>query len=504
MNYNYIKAAQVILALLFLWLPGCETKKTELIWNRSLFQLGSQSSPRTSDLNGDGVQDIVMGAGMAEMAKTDMGVIAVDGKTGDLLWKQETNAHMVGSATFYDISGDGIADVFIGGRNNQLKAIDGKSGSLIWEYTYQYQQDPILQYARFNFYNSVLIPDQNEDGYPDLLTVNGGNWDALPYDTKDRYPGVLMLFSLTDGKILAADTMPDGKESYMSPGYIPAQDNTGASIIFGSGGETISGSLYRVTLSDFLARRLATSKLLLTEQNHGFIAPPVLADITQDGRLDMIVVSHAGTITALNGTNDQLIWQKKFTGVESSNAMAVGQFTDDEVPDFLTVMNKGIWPQYQSAHQLALDGKTGEIIWRDSIGCFSLTSAVMYDLNGDGRDEAILNTNLYDCNITFSEDTLSPESITYYIFYVDIQKGATSQIDQITDHKNIFSTPWIGDLDQDSYLDIVYPLYFNPGDLQRFLGMKIKRISTHIPMRKKITWGQYMGSEGKGIYKNVK
>ena len=104
--------------------------KSEVIWNKDLPVVGSLSSPRTTDLNNDGVLDIVIGAGKNEFQKTDMGILAFDGKTGKLLWKQSSVDQVFGSATFCDVNGDGIKDIFIGGRSPQLKAIDGKSAPL--------------------------------------------------------------------------------------------------------------------------------------------------------------------------------------------------------------------------------------------------------------------------------------------------------------------------------------------------------------------------------------
>ncbi|MEO6188329.1 MAG: hypothetical protein ABIO82_07385, partial [Ginsengibacter sp.] len=148
----------------------------KLIWNKDFPVIGSLSSPRTTDLNGDGVLDIVMGAGKNELQKTDMGILAIDGKTGKLLWKQSAIDQMYGSATFYDVTGDGVKDIFIGGRSPQFKALDGETGSLLWDYDPSlYANHPVMHYAHFNSNNSVLVPDQNGDGLNDILTINGGN-----------------------------------------------------------------------------------------------------------------------------------------------------------------------------------------------------------------------------------------------------------------------------------------------------------------------------------------
>ncbi len=91
---------------------NCTKKKSVLVWNEDLPVIGSQSSPRAVDLNEDGVLDIVMGAGKNEYQPSEQGVVALDGKTGKILWQQDATDQVYGSATFYDVTGDGIADIF--------------------------------------------------------------------------------------------------------------------------------------------------------------------------------------------------------------------------------------------------------------------------------------------------------------------------------------------------------------------------------------------------------
>jgi len=483
-----------------LTLSACTTKKTELAWKTSFYKVGTLSSPRAADLNGDGTLDIVIGAGEAEIADTEQGIIALNGADGSVLWQHPADAHIVGSAVFHDITGDGAPDVFIGGRKHNLKALDGRTGAPIWQYEYRYEGDPVLEYARYNFYNSTLVPDQDDDGYPDLLTVNGGNWDALPGSTEDRFPGVLMLFSLQTGAVIAADTMPDGRESYLSPLCFTQPGSDELQILFGTGGETISGGLYLTSLNELKNRNLAGATLLASESGHGFIAPPVVADISGDGQYDIIAVSHAARVQAIDGQTLQPLWEQRFPGMEASNSLAVGQFTGDDTPDFLAVMNEGVWPQYYNTLQVVIDGADGSIAYRDNIGCFSLASPVVYDLDKDGRDEAILSINDYYCDLEFSEEVLSPDSINNQLIFLNFNDPVPQVIDRTEGFRNIYSTPWIGDLDDDGYLDIVYCQNFNPNDLYRYLGLQVKRISTSIRMRTPPGWGEYMGPAGRGAY----
>ncbi|MGB3585586.1 MAG: PQQ-binding-like beta-propeller repeat protein [Tunicatimonas sp.] len=477
-----------------------QSREAKLLWSKSLYQIGSQSSPKATDLNGDGTLDIVFGAGTEEIASTEYGVVALDGKTGELLWQQSATASIVGSATFYDITGDSIDDIFIGGRNHNLMALNGANGEVIWKYEYVFEDDSILQYARYNFYNSTLVPDQNNDGHPDLLTVNGGNWDALPGSINDRFPGVLMLLDLQSGTILAADTMPDGQESYMSPLYFTQPDRTEGSIIFGTGGETAGGHLYQATLADLKAQRLQNATVLVSEETHGFIAPPVVTDITQDGYFDIVIASHASQVHAVDGKTMESIWTRSFPQMECSSGFAVGQFTGDATPDFLAIMSQGTWPDYTIATQVVLNGKDGTIAYQDSIGCFSLTSPVVYDINNDGLDEAILSVGDYDCAFQLSEEVRSPATINTQLVAIDFSRNQYQVIDQSEGFKNFYSTPWLGDLDQDNYLDVVYPQYYNANDLFRFLGMTVKRLDTGIRMNKPVLWGEYMGINGKSVF----
>ena len=83
---------------------------------------------------------------------------------------------------------------------------------------------------------------------------------------------------------------------------------------------------------------------------------------------------------------------------------------------------------------------------------------------------------------------------------IDFAKKSVDTIDQAKGFKNIFSTPWIGDLDNDGYLDIIYCQYYHYADLVAFLGMRIKRIDTSVRIKKPVLWGSFLGSKGDGVF----
>lgn len=496
-----LQAGSILVYILFCvsCSAGSSKKKSEMIWMKDIPVIGSQSSPKATDLNLDGVLDIVMGAGKNEYQESDHGIVAFDGKTGNLLWKQKSIDQVYGSATLLDVTGDKVDDIFIGGRSPQLKALDGKTGSVIWEFNpNDFKSDPILKYAHFNFNNSVLVPDQNNDGLEDLLTINGGNSYAEPHSVKNRFPAVLMLLDSKSGKILAADTMPDGKESYMTPLAFKHPGSKQTYIVFGTGGETIDGSLYIATLDQLSGRQLSQAKKVASDRGHGFIAPVTLADVNGDGNNDIVAITHGSKAMAIDGVKHKVIWTKTFPGTECSNSFAAGHFNDDDVPDFFTFISKGEWPNSTGSVQVMINGQNGNVEYIDSLGCTGFSSPVVYDLNDDGRDEAIISINEFDCSLGYASQ--APKEIQNKLIAIDFGTKKVQLIDQQTRVKNIFSTPWIGDLDNDGYLDLINCQYYHYSDLLAFLGMRIKRIDLPIKIDEPVRWGAYLGSKGNGIY----
>jgi hypothetical protein len=65
---------------LLLFIACSSEPQPQLIWYNHFDGLGTYSSPRCADLNGDQIKDIVMGAGRNEFEESDWAVIALDGK----------------------------------------------------------------------------------------------------------------------------------------------------------------------------------------------------------------------------------------------------------------------------------------------------------------------------------------------------------------------------------------------------------------------------------------
>jgi outer membrane protein assembly factor BamB len=467
-----------------------QTDQTSRNWSVTFDGIGIFSSPRVTDLNGDGIGDIIFGVGRTEFHACDSAVIALNGANGSMLWRVPSVDHLFTSASLMDLTGDQVPEIFIGGRSAQLMAINGRSGEVVW--TFDRSQGGIRW---FNFYNPQFVSDQDGDGTKDILISNGGNVMILPKIKEGRYPGNLVVVSGKTGKLLARAAMPDGKETYMSVAAIPTHDGKDYKVIFGSGGETIGGHLYATTLSEIMTGDLSNAKKLDQSPDKGYIAPPLWIDINKDGTHDVIANAVEGKLLAFDGKTYKKIWSVKMPNTEAYSSVAPGYFTgDDKVPDFFVSYAVGEWPDLGWSQQFMVNGATGKIAYTDSLGNYQTSTPVVIDLDNDGRDEAILNLNV----LVFDE--MDNKTMLNMNVIIDFKTNELLQPWEGYPGSNLASTPWIGDMDNDGLLDLVYCHGTNIKKTYSFDGIRVTRVATGIPIKSAIKWGSYMGSNYDGIY----
>ncbi len=475
-----------ILLLTFL-VTASSVLQAQIEWTSSFENCFSFSSPRTSDLNGDGVLDIVIGAGI-DGTPVDNGFLAINGVNGETLWSIPSDDQVFGSATFLAINNDGIDDVILAGRNAILKAIDGSTGATIWDF-YTDTVVPPGDLGYWNFYNSQVIPDQDGDGNLDILVSNGGNHELPNFET-DRPPGHIMVISGASGAELAFAQVPDGRETYMSPLVLDFDEDGELDVIYGTGGEFIQGSLYRTTLSAVLSNDISGSTVLLTSETNGFIAPPSLVDINLDGVSDIIVNAYDGRVVALNGADNSIIWTVPVSGAQTNSSPAIGFFNDDSIPDVFSTYAVGQAPTFTSYIQMMIDGATGTIAWEDALGIFHFTSPLVYDLDEDGIDEVIQTINQMD-GANFSNSVLA----------IDFNDSSVNTLVGPNPGVNINATPWIGNLDQDGILDLVTLSSIGTTFVSFEDGINVVKESLDgISDASIVPWGAYLGTNYDGQY----
>ncbi len=482
------------LNLIFLLGSLSLTAQLQPSWSKVFGGLGTFSSPHVADLNGDGVKDIVIGCGREEFEKTDTAVIAIDGKTSDILWVVGARDQMFGSVTFFDVNRDGGLDVLIPGRSAELKAIDGKTGKVIWEFTKEPFPPRLRQLGFYNFYNPQIIEDQNGDGIEDILVANGGDVTKKA-DEHDRPPGQLFILDSQDGSIISRALMPDGKEIYCSAVVTKMnKKDKDYTVIFGTGGETISGSLYRVSLSEVKSNDIGNAIPIATSEVKGFIAPPTLIDINDDGTLDIVTNAVEGRMIAIDGETNETLWETNTPNSEAYSAVAPGQFFEKGKFDFFTVYAQGIWPNLTESAQRLVDGETGEFIFIDSLGTIQTSTPIIADITQDGFDDALYSINVFD------ESFPLKEYFNVLVLY-NFKEGSLHQFTRAKLGVNLSITPWAGDLDDDGRLDIIYCYHTESRDIFKMTGLTVNLIKTKIKITSTVKWGAYMGSDYTGVYK---
>ncbi len=466
-------------------------------WQQSVAEVGSASSPRATDLNGDGVQDVVIGAGGKEFTATPYGVLAVSGKDGSLLWSIPARNQITGSAVFQDINGDATPDVIIGGRSAVLYALDGRNGDLLWEYLPDYEgMDAVNDTSILNFLTPCLIPDADQDQLDDILISYGGFVKATA-DVTDRPAGSLMVISSRDGSTIAQATVPDGLETYMSPVIHDFNGNGELSVIFGTGGETINGYLYLASLEEVLDENLSNATVLDSGLGKGFIAPPVLTDVNLDGTHDIVVNAVNGRMLSIDGKTHQKIWETSLgPGYEVYTMPAPGHFVgDDEVPDFFASFGYGVWPSTKYTLNILLDGKDGSLISKDTLGTFQYASPMVFDFTEDGYDDILVTANLPMIGAEGGVTRRYGNQMKVF----DVREAFILAFEESKFGSNLGSTPLITDLDNDGKVDIISCYMSDAENFYSFKELRVERRELDIGIGESVHWGAYMGSDYSGV-----
>lgn len=454
-------------------------------WSFSLDSVANLSSARAADLNGDGVKDIVFGAG-TDGVQSNNGIAAVNGLDGSLIWKRAARNEVFGSAIFKDITSDGVPDVFIAGRQAQLLAINGATGSLIWDF-FPYGTNPIDS-GWYNFYNPSFVADFSNDGINDILVSNGGDHAAPAWET-NRPAGKLLLINSVTGAIISQAVVPDSAEIYCSPVVADLWNDGNPFILYGTGGETLGGHFYACRLSQLAAGSLAGSTVLASDSELGYIAPASVVKET-NGQWKVFIQSYGGKVHCLDGATFTELWSRNFAGTESSSALALGNFTGSLATDAFAVLYKGEAPSFTDYYQVMLDGETGAIQFIDSIGTLHFASANALDYNNDGRDEVIISTN-----------TFSNGGFRNSLQRIDFTTATVQELIAPVTGVNLASTPLIIDSDNNQQLELFMLTRKDSLNPSAWKGVSLRKYNLGIASPNSgIAWGSYMGSNVTGHY----
>lgn len=451
------------------------------------------SSPRVADINGDSVKDILIGTGFFEERK-DASVAALDGKTGAILWKFECPGDVFVTPELTDITGDGVVDVLVGGRFNDLIALNGRSGELLWILSLQ---NPGVSLPPTNFNSPVLVPDLDQDRFPDILVATGGLTtyrlgvtEAPEAESKtpeeagekpgqEGPPGSIFQVSSRTGRILRRLQAPDQREVYSMPVVLHNAKSQRHEVVYGTGGERINGHVIKLDL-------LSLKEIWrFPSRKKGFMASPVACDFSGKGVLDVVAASFEGNLYRLHGETGQALWRATLgDGFETYSSPAIGHFNGDEHLDVVAVFGKGVWPDYDLAHLAWFDGQSGNLIGKEPLGRTPYSSPLVLNIDGDAYDETLVAG--FVGRYTEAAEVRGSQG-RLVLFDGRSRKSVYS----IGFQGLIAGTPHVSDIDADGQLDVIWPHF----------GY-VTRLTLITPgPRPQLWWNQFHGPRFDGVYR---
>jgi hypothetical protein len=192
--------------------------------------------------------------------------------------------------------------------------------------------------------------------------------------------------------------------------------------------------------------------------------------------------------------NNSVLWDQKIQNTEAYGSIALGHFMDKDRIDLFTTFSIGVWPVLLETEQILVNGQTGDIIRRDTLGIFQTASPVVADFNNNGYDEALISVNIG------KEKISGPRSYENMLVLNDFHNNSVFPVTRRQDGANVASTPWIGDLDNNGKLDMVYVKMHDNVNIFAMNGFSLNRIKSELNLTKEVKWGAYMGSHYDGIY----
>lgn len=196
-----------------------------------------------------------------------------------------------------------------------------------------------------------------------------------------------------------------------------------------------------------------------------------------------------------NGLDYESLWEAKIDSTEAYSSFGIGYFTNDKIPDLFISVAQGIWPELSWTKQAMINGANGHIEFTDSLGFYQTSSPVVVDIDGDGMDEILLSV---DSQVL---DEIGRKSFYNTLYAIRFESSEIIPLIEALPGHNVSSTPWVGDLDADGMLDIIFCHSTNKYQSYTFDGLQVNCLKTTIPITSPIKWGSYMGSDGTGIFK---
>lgn len=333
----------------------------QILWEREIYSGNIyQQSALTliEDINEDGYKDVIVGT-----TGGDRSIVALSGRTGEILWKYQTNVYGGGGWVYavdtpFDYNGDDFPDVLaVSGDDGQntgprrVHCLNGKTGSPIWE--------SFLGAAGFAV---IGVEDFTGDGIPDVIA--GGDDPATSngrvVGISGSNGGIQWTFPVSGISVFAVEVLDD-----ISGDGIP-------DVIAG----TFNGNYYLLNpVNGSVIHQNSLGNNLINK----FIR---IDDVNGDGYADIMPGKSGSVAMIISGYDGSQIWTKTLSD-QSWNVARIPDVSGDNINDVV------VGTLYQNNRVYFLDGTDGTDLFSEVYGEAVDAIGVLPDITGDGSWEMV-------------------------------------------------------------------------------------------------------------------
>lgn len=289
------------------------------------------SSPVVEDIDNDDHLEVVFGS---------YNTIYAVNHDGTVLWSVKTGGRIVSSPAIADLDNDGKMEVVCGSTDDNLYILKGEDGSLLWTFT-----------AGDGIYTSPVVYDVDNDSKREIIF---GSSDHMVYALNGD-TSVLWEFGTGD-TVVSSPAVANLKEVGRLQVVVGSCDN-GVYVL-----DADSGWMWK----------------WIKACEADFTSSPAVGDINGDGNLEFVIGSSDSMVYAVDKDGD-ILWEVAVKGVITCPALAdVDQNGDVEVI-------------VSSDYVYCLNGEDGSLLWM--VKGFNFSSPAIVDIDGDTEYEIVVGSD---------------------------------------------------------------------------------------------------------------
>lgn len=248
--------------------------------------------------------------------------------------------------------------------------MNGKNGDLLWKFDGEMaeaqQGTGVLTHA-IDLYTINGIRDVDGDGFADVIASSIEEKRLQIHDSPVTR-GRIVLLSGRNGQLIRLIDSPFREEIYV-PLQVVTQFDGNEMILISTGGQSTPGGIYLMQLNTLMdVSKQNEFMTIYRNPTSGFMVPPVLSDLNEDGVDDIIVASFNSTVFAFDGRNHSILWNYSFAESETISSIVPGYYNHDNVTDFMVKYNSGPgFPIYYYSQTQIIDGRNGSVLLDNAI-----------------------------------------------------------------------------------------------------------------------------------------